>query len=110
MDCCTEERGWHQDGDNNCFNGKGRACEGIRLVREGACDVAQGLKEIEKAKSEVGRAIDGVENALKHLRCVQKELENAGRDEAEGLKDINTGICLIEDELKKPICLPPICH
>jgi hypothetical protein len=28
----------------------------------------------------------------------------------EGLKDIECGICIIEEELSKPICLPPICR
>jgi hypothetical protein len=97
-------------GENDCGRGRVNPCKGIELVKEGEGDIVLGLKEIEKAKKQVDKAIAEVEHALKELLCCRKELEKAGCLEKEGLKDINRGIHIIEDELKKPLCFSPICR
>ena len=89
--------------------GGGSGCDGIRRIKEGEADVALGLVEIEKAKKAVRTSIAETEDALKALKCCQKELDKAGAYEAEGLRDIRAGVRMVENELKKPHCFPPIC-
>ncbi|MCL2036766.1 MAG: hypothetical protein FWG83_05205 [Oscillospiraceae bacterium] len=106
-----EQRGGDFVEDIAGISGRGHsACVGIREVKEGCGDINMGLREIDKAQKNVDKAIHEVEKALKELKCCQQELRTAGRYEREGLGDIDRGIRLIEDELKKPIHIPPICR
>ena len=114
MNC--ENRIWGDEANDSVANeseqgrgGQGSACKGIRLVKKGSAEVALGLVEIDKAKKAVCDAICEVEEALKLLKRTKADLEKAGEFEERGLKDINHGVRMIEEDLRNPRWHPPIC-
>lgn len=108
----TEGKAVLLDEGRNCnhVERRGDTCKGIRLVKEGAKDVTQGLRNIEAAKIAACEALREAEELTKKLRFAIRELETAERLDREGLKDINCGVREIEQDLRKPCHHEPHCR
>jgi len=98
---CFEERGRTQGSERFEEAGSASACEGVKLIKEGAHDISTGIKSLEAAKKATCKAINETEEVLKLLRLSLSEIEKTEKLDYKGLKAINRGVVVVEEDLRR---------